>query len=119
MTCKSCLLALGCLLVALAAPVHSASQPKTIDFVSQRVVKIFGAGGIRGLYSYSTGFLVSPQGHVVTVWSHVLDGESVTVVLHDGRKFDGKIVGAEPQLDLAVLKIEGDDLPFFDLEKGA
>src|SRR4029079_4059987 len=37
--------------------------------------------------------------------------------LHDGRKFEGKIVGFEPQLDLAVLKIDSDDLPCFDLEE--
>jgi serine protease Do len=95
-----------------------AAEPaeRTIDFAGRRVVKIFGAGGIRGLYAYSTGFLVSPKGHLVTVWSHVLDDQAVTVILHDGRKFEGKILGAEPQLDLAVLKIDGDDLPCFDLD---
>jgi serine protease Do len=111
------------LVLALVAGLQSAgpvlaAEPgeRVIDQVSRRVVKIFGAGGMRGLYAYSTGFLVSPQGHVVTVWSHVLDDQSVTVILHDGRKFEGKIVGAEPQLDLAVLKIEADDLPCFDLD---
>jgi serine protease Do len=98
-----------------------AAEPaeKVIDHVSRRVAKIFGAGGIRGLHAYSTGFLVSPKGHLVTVWSHVLDDQAVTVVLHDGRKFEGKILGAEPQLDLAVLKIDGDDFPYFDLESAA
>lgn len=100
------------------APLYAAEPAeKSIDQVSRRVVKIFGAGGIRGLYAYSTGFLVSPRGHLVTVWSHVLDDQSVTVVLNDGRKFEGKILGAEPQLDLAVLKIDGDDLPCFDLDE--
>src|SRR5258707_14814470 len=101
--------------LALAAWMTSASgilaaEPaeNVIDHVSRRVAKIFGAGGIRGLYAYSTGFLVSPKGHLVTVWSHVLDDQAVTVVLDDGRKFEGKILGADPQLDLAVLKIEGD-----------
>src|SRR5436853_204548 len=102
------------------SPLHAAEPAeKAIDQVSRRVVKIFGAGGIRGLYAYSTGFLVSPKGHLVTVWSHVLDDQSVTVVLHDGRKFEGKILGAEPQLDLAVLKIDGDDFPCFDLDEAA
>ncbi len=105
----------------LSSGVALAGEPveKAIDHVSHRVAKIFGAGGVRGLYAYSTGFLVSPQGHIVTVWSHVLDDQAVTVVLHDGRKFEGKILGAEPQLDLAVLKIEGDDLPYFDLNDAA
>lgn len=89
---------------------------RPIESVSRRVVKIFGAGGIKGLYSYSTGFLVSPEGHIATVWSHVLDGDSVTVVLSDGRRMEGKILGAEPQLDLAVLKIEGEDFPYFNLD---
>jgi serine protease Do len=105
----------------VSTSVGRAAEPaeKVIDHVSRRVAKIFGAGGIRGLYAYSTGFLVSPQGHLVTVWSHVLDDQAVTVVLHDGRKFEGKILGAEPQLDLAVLKIEGDDFPYFDLDGAA
>ena len=63
----------------LAAVQAAAPGEKVIDHVSRRVVKIFGAGGIRGLHAYSTGFLVSPQGHLVTVWSHVLIDQSVTV----------------------------------------
>jgi serine protease Do len=117
------LLSLALTMVAclIAMPAASAAEPgeKVIDHVSRRVAKIFGAGGLRGLYAYSTGFLVSPQGHIVTVWSHVLDDQVVTVVLHDGRKFEGKILGAEPQLDLAVLKIDGDDFPYFDLDGAA
>jgi len=87
-----------------------------IEEVRPKMVKIFGAGGLRRLYSYSTGFLVSPEGHIATVWSHVLDTDDVSVVLDDGRKFRGKVLGAEPQLDLAVLKIDAPEpLPHFDL----
>jgi len=84
-----------------------------------RVVKIYGAGGIRKLHAYSTGLIVRSDGYIVTVWSHVLDTEEVTVVLNDGRRFQAKIHGAEPQLDIAVLKIvkKVQDLPFFDLSK--
>jgi serine protease Do len=108
------------LMTAGAFPMIAAETGEpVISRVSRRVVKIFGAGGIRGLHAYSTGFLVSHKGHLVTVWSHVLDDQSVTVVLHDGRRLEGKILGAEPQLDLAVLKIEGDDFPCFDLDDAA
>lgn len=99
---------------ASAAAVHEA-----IESVQPRVVKIFGAGGVANLHSYGTGFLVSPEGHIVTVWSHVLDGDVVTVVLSDGRRFYGKVLGAEPRLDLAVLKIDGENLPCFDLAQSA
>ena len=83
---------------------------------NQKVVKIYGAGGVRGLEAYQSGFLVSPDGHVATVWSYVLDVEPV-VVLSDGRRFESKIVGFEPSLELAVLKIEASDLPFFRINE--
>ena len=78
----------------------------------RRVVKIYGAGGLRGMEAYQSGFLVSPDGHVATSWSSVLDVEPI-VLLDDGRRFQSKIIGFEPSLELAVLKIEASELPFF------
>ncbi|MEM6778603.1 MAG: trypsin-like peptidase domain-containing protein [Planctomycetota bacterium] len=80
-------------------------------------VKIYGAGGLGGLEAYQSGFLVSPLGHVATAWSYVLDVDPI-VILHDGRRFETQIVGFEPSLELAVLKIDsaelgGNELPFF------
>lgn len=103
--------------VVCALPVSASAQSlsDTVDAIAPKVVKIFGAGGRKNLYAYGSGFLVSPNGHIVTVWSHILDGDTVTVVLHDGRRYQGSIVGAEPPLDLAVIKIDGEDLPHFNL----
>jgi serine protease Do len=95
------------------------SSHETIDDVSPKVVKIFGAGGLSRLYSYSTGFLVSPNGHIATVWSHVLDGDTANVVLWDGRRYEAAVLGAEPHLDLAVIKIDAENLPYFDLAETA
>jgi serine protease Do len=95
------------------------STQEAIAQVSPRMVKIFGAGGIQRLQGYCTGFLVSPQGHIATVWSHVLDQGEVSVVLDSGRKLTAKVIGAEPRLDLAILKIDGDELPYFDLDLAA
>ena len=79
-----------------------------------RVVKIYGAGGLSGLEAYQSGFIVSPEGHIATAWSYVLDVEPI-VLLDDGRRFESKIVGFEPSLGLAVLKIEASELPFFPI----
>ena len=84
--------------------------------VQRRVVKVYGAGGMRGLEAYQSGFLVSPEGHVATAWSYVLDVEPI-VVLDDGRRFESEIVGIEPALELAVLKIDASDLPYFAVDK--
>ena len=83
-----------------------------------KVVKVYGAGGLAGLKAYQSGFLVSPEGHVATAWSSVLDVDP-TVVLDDGRRYEASIVGFEPALELAVLKIDESGLPFFRLETEA
>lgn len=83
--------------------------------VLPRMVKIYGAGGVRGLEPYQSGFLISAEGHVLTAWSYVLDTDLVKVTLDDGRKYEGTLVGADPRLEIAILKIDANDLPHFDL----
>lgn len=107
-------------LLALLA-LHSTANVNAADFsvvsasVQPKMVKIYGAGGIRGLEGYQSGFLISEEGHILTVWSYVLDTDYITVTLDDGRKFQGTIVGADPRLEIAVLKIETDGLDHFRL----
>lgn len=91
------------------------SFSQTIDGVQPKVVKLFGAGGLKNLATYGTGVIVSPDGHIATVWNHLLDSDAVTVVLSDGRRFFGKVIGTNSKLDLAIIKIEADGLPFFDI----
>jgi len=90
---------------------------QTIEQVQPKIVKIYGAGGFRGMEPYQSGFLVSPQGHVLTVFSHVLDTDYITATLADGRKFDARLLGADPRLEVAVLKIDAAELPHFDLSR--
>jgi serine protease Do len=87
--------------------------------VQPKVVKLYGAGGLRGLESYQSGMLISDKGHVLTVWSYVLDADEVTVVLDDGRRYSARHVAADPLTEIAVLKFEpaGDTLQFFDLSQ--
>lgn len=100
------------LALAPAADAQPPSRSRVVRDVQSRVVKIYGAGGMAGLEAYQSGCIVSPSGHIATVWSYVLDVDPV-VVLDDGRRFDAKIVGFEPKLELAVLKIDANDLPYF------
>ena len=93
----------------------TAALVDTIDQTQPKIVKIYGAGGFRGIESYQSGMLISPQGHVLTVFSHVLDTDSITVVLADGRKLEAKLLGADPRLEVAVLKVDVAEVPFFDL----
>jgi serine protease Do len=58
-----------------------------------------------------SGVIVSPEGYILTN-NHVIDqAREVTVTLPDKREYKGKIVGTDPKTDLAVVKIEGQNLP--------
>ncbi len=113
---KNCILQAVLLLFVLSSSAP-ASIVDAIDRVQPKMVKIYGAGGFRGMEAYQSGILISPEGHVLTVFSHVLDTDYITVVLADGRKFEAKLLGADPRLDVAVLKIDAAGAPYFDLGK--
>jgi S1-C subfamily serine protease len=102
---------------AVGRPVLAAgsSVADVIAQVQPKIVKIYGAGGFRGMEGYQSGILISPEGHILTAFSYVLDTDSITATLNDGRKFEAKLLGADPRLEVAVLKIESNDLPCFDL----
>lgn len=65
--------------------------------------------------SQGSGFIVSADGYVLTN-AHVIKGaDKITVALHDGRELDATIIGSDPHTDVAVVKIDGKDLPFVKL----
>ncbi|QSJ21153.1 trypsin-like peptidase domain-containing protein [Nostoc sp. UHCC 0702] len=58
-----------------------------------------------------SGFIISSSGQILTN-SHVVDGaDTVTVTLKDGRTFDGKVLGEDPITDVALIKIDANNLP--------
>ncbi len=102
---------------ATAADRPGWSLAQTIAQVQPKMVKIYGAGGFRGLEAYQSGFFISPAGHVLTTWSYVLDADPLTVVCHDGRHLEGKLLGVDSRLEIAVLATEQSGAPFFDLQQ--
>lgn len=64
-----------------------------------------------------SGFIIDPNGVILTN-NHVVDGaDEVTVHLTDKREFKAKVLGTDPKTDIAVIKIEGKDLPVVKLGK--
>ncbi len=58
-----------------------------------------------------SGFIISADGRILTN-AHVVDGaDTVSVILKDGRKYQGKVLGKDPVTDVAVVKIEANNLP--------
>ena len=71
----------------------------------------FGDQGNEPQVGLGSGVLVSPNGYILTN-NHVVEGaDEIDVILNDSRHSRAKVIGADPDSDLAVLKIELDKLP--------
>jgi serine protease Do len=62
--------------------------------------------------SAGSGFLIRPDGYIVTNFHVVKDATSITATLNDGREYPATLKGSDPRTDLAVLKIDDKNLPF-------
>jgi S1-C subfamily serine protease len=124
--------------MALAAPVAQASPaPATstgnlqdairqvAEKVKPAVVQVtneqsnpftqFGSSSQEVPVGVGSGIIYDNQGHILTN-AHVVDGaQSLLVSLPDGRSFQAKLIGSDPQTDLAVLQISGSNLPVAQL----
>ena len=60
---------------------------------------------------FGSGVIISKDGYIVTN-NHVVEGaDEITVKLNDERELKGRVIGTDPDTDLALLKVEGDDFP--------
>ncbi|KAA6311459.1 Periplasmic pH-dependent serine endoprotease DegQ, partial [termite gut metagenome] len=60
---------------------------------------------------FGSGVIISKDGYIVTN-NHVIEtADEISVTLNDNREFKGRIIGADPNTDLALVKIEGEDFP--------
>ncbi len=81
-------------------------QPKEREEQQPREFKQRGAG---------SGFIISSEGYILTNNHVVGDADSITVRLADEREFKAEIIGTDPQSDVALIKIDGKDLPVMSL----
>lgn len=71
----------------------------------------YGDQGQEAQAGLGSGVIISPQGYILTN-NHVVEGaDEIEVLLNDGRHARAKIVGTDPDTDLAILKIELDRIP--------
>ena len=64
---------------------------------------------------FGSGVIISKDGYIVTN-NHVIEGaDEIDVKLNDNREFKGKLIGTDPNTDLALVKIEGDDFPIIPI----
>jgi serine protease Do len=119
------------------APVVKKVTPAVVNISSSKVVKTpaglgqlpmdpmfrrffgdqFGRRGFQAPreqreHSLGSGVIVAPEGYILTN-NHVVDGATdITVALADRREFKARVVGSDPKSDIALLKIDGANLPY-------
>ena len=97
----------------IADPFSGDNDPFRNFFGDEFFKRFFGQQGQQRqtIRSLGSGVIVSRDGYILTN-NHVVDGaEKLTVVLNDKKKYTAKIVGRDPQTDIAVIKISADGLP--------
>ncbi|MBT14149.1 MAG: serine peptidase [Oceanospirillaceae bacterium] len=65
--------------------------------------------------SLGSGFIISDDGYILTNNHVVKDADEIVVRLNDRRELDAKLIGADESSDLALLKVEAEDLPTVEL----
>src|SRR5437867_1748983 len=65
-----------------------------------------------------SGFIVSKDGYILTNNHVVADADRVTVTLLDNRKFPAKVIGRDPTTDVALIKVDANNLPTVTMGDG-
>src|SRR5262245_32626926 len=117
--------------IALGAGRAAAQDPFTelAEKTNKKLVKLFGAGGFSRLNNFGTGITISPDGHILTVASQLLDTSELVVHIYDGQRLKAQVLVDEPELDATIVKIRvegknieepnGLNLDYFDFAAAA
>ena len=96
--------------------------PTIVDEAKPAVVAIYTNvvvanqfGGLSQNTVSGSGFIISPDGYVVTNAHVVENADSIFVTLDDGRTYETELVGSDDYADVAVIKIDDQDLPYVEL----
>jgi serine protease Do len=95
--------------------VHITSE-STVEYETyDPFLEFFGGSGNRTqsqqAVSSGSGVIVSADGYIITNNHVVENADRLSIVLNDKRRYDAKVIGTDPSTDLALLKIEANDLP--------
>ena len=61
---------------------------------------------------FGSGVIMSKDGYIITNNHVIEDAQEIKVILNDKREFDARLVGTDPSTDIALLKVDAEDLPY-------
>ncbi len=97
----------------------STAQNSQEDAMQRMFGDMFGQGGGQRQsapqMASGSGVIISPDGYIVTNNHVVAKADKIDITLNDHRQFKAKVIGTDPNTDLALIKIEGTNLPIVKL----
>ena len=61
--------------------------------------------------SRGSGFIINPDGYILTAHHVIVGASEVEILLHDRRRLKAQVIASDPQVDVALLKVEGKEFP--------
>lgn len=89
--------------------IFEAVSPSVVGVVNY-TMQSFGGKQMMAIYGSGSGFIVSQSGYILTNAHVVEDAQAVTVMLPSGEEIEAAIIGADEETDVAVLKVEHENL---------
>lgn len=96
---------------ASPAQVYAANSAGVVLIKCQVAGSMYSSGGV----SSGSGFILTEDGYVVTNYHVVEGGTKLTVVMSDNKEYDAKLIGSDNANDVALLKVEAENLPALTL----
>lgn len=95
------------------------SDPFSDLFQDDLFNKFFGGKGrykeSQETTAQASGFIISKDGLILTNNHVVKDAGAIAVTLNDGREFPAKLIGQDPNTDLAIIKVDAEGLPYLEM----
>ena len=98
-------------LEAQVVEVYETAGPAVVNITTLVIAYDFFMRPIPQEGGTGSGFIYDMEGHIVTNYHVVESAEELSVTLADGEVYPAEIVGVDPSNDLAVVRVEADDLP--------
>lgn len=104
---------------AVPGVVHVKTMQMGREYVGNPFLNYFFGGTMQGrevpmTTGYGSGVIISADGYIITNNHVIKDADKVQVVLNDKKEYEAKIIGQDPNTDIALLKIEGKDFPYVE-----
>lgn len=97
---------------------HLPNHPYANDPIFRHYIEqYYGISPSRQQTNLGSGVIASKDGHIITNAHVIQDADEITVILHDGTKVSAKVVGRDADSDLAVIKVNHDNLTPIDFRQ--